>query len=109
MLGAAWLNLGSLVLGLIAWILPLVNLMKRNKADNRNWVVFSVASVSACAISLCMQLFYSDYLVRIEDWSALMDTSSAVAFVATVLLVVTIMLNAITLVYTIEKVERLIG
>jgi len=98
MFGTGWLNLGSLVLGLIAWILPIVNLMQHNKADHRNWAAFSVASVSACAISLCMQIFYTDHLVKIEDWSALMDTSHAVALVATLLLVVTIILNAITLV-----------
>lgn len=98
MFGAGWLNLGSLVLGLIAWILPVVNLMQHNKADHRNWVVFSVAGVSACAISLYMQILYTNHLVKIEDWSALMDTSHAVALVATLLLVVTIILNAITLV-----------
>jgi len=42
-----------------------------------------------------MQLFYTDHLVKIEDWSALMDTSSAVAMVSTLLLVVTILLNTI--------------
>jgi cytochrome c oxidase subunit 4 len=103
MFGAGWLNLGSLVLGLIAWILPVVNLVQNNKADHRNWVVFSVVSLSACATSLCMQLFYSDHLVKIEDWSALMDTSHAVTLVATILLVVTIILNAITLVVYYRK------
>ena len=103
MFGAGWLNLGSLVLGLIAWILPVVNLVQNNKADHRNWVVFSVVSLSACATSLCMQLFYSDHLVKIEDWSALMDTSHAVALVATLLLAVTIILNVITLVVYYRK------
>jgi hypothetical protein len=98
MFGAGWLNLGSLVLGLIAWVLPVVNLVQRNKAEHRNRVVFSVASVSACAISLCMQIFYTDHLVKIEDWSALMDTSHAAALVATLLLIVTILLNVITLI-----------
>jgi cytochrome c oxidase subunit 4 len=51
MFDAGWLNLGSLLLGLVAWVLPVVNLMHHNKADHRNWVVFSVASVGACAIS----------------------------------------------------------
>jgi cytochrome c oxidase subunit 4 len=45
-----------------------------------------------------MQIFYTNHLVKIEDWSALMDTSQAVAFVAALLLVVTIILNAITLI-----------
>lgn len=98
MFGAGWLNLGSLVLGLMAWILPAVNLVRHNEAGRRSRAVFSVASLSACAVSLCMQIFYTDYLVKIEDWSALMDTSNAVALVATLLVAVTIILNAITLV-----------
>jgi len=103
MFGSGWLNLGSLVLGLIAWILPVVNLVQHNKADRSNWIVFSVASVSACAVSLCMQIFYGNHLVKIEDWSALMDTSSAVASAAIMLLVVTVILNAVTLVIYHEK------
>ncbi len=92
------LNLGSLVLGLIAWILPVVNLVKHDKANHRSWAVYSVTSVSACATSLYMQIFYQNFLVRLEDWSALMDTSSAVAFVSATLLVVTIVLNAVSFV-----------
>ncbi len=103
MLGAGWLNLGSLILGLVAWILPIVNLLRRNRAGRGNLAVFSVASISACAISLCMQIFYTDYLVKIEDWAALMDTFSAVALVSTALLVVTLILNFITLVVYHEK------
>ena len=98
MLGYGLLNVGSLLLGLIAWILPVINLAQHNKVNHRNGVVFSVVSISACAISLCMQIFYTNHLVKIEDWSALMDTSWAVASVSALLLVVTIILNAITMV-----------
>lgn len=98
MIGAGWLNLGSLVFGLIAWGLPMLNLARRNKTDAKNGVAFSAtASVSACAIALWMQILYTDHLVKIKDWSALMDTSSAVASVSALLLAVTIVLNAITL------------
>jgi len=103
MFGTGWLNLGSLVLGLIAWILPGINLMQTNKADQRNMMVFSVASVSACAISLCMQIYSANYLVTREDWSALMDISPALVSVATILLGVTLILNAITLVVYYRK------
>ena len=91
------LNLGSLVLGLIAWILPGVNLMWYKKKVHKNWIAFSMISISACAISLCFQILYNYHLVRIEDWSALMDTMGAVVLAASVLLIVTIILNAITL------------
>ncbi|MFC5591452.1 hypothetical protein ACFPRA_21430 [Sporosarcina soli] len=91
------LNLGSLVLGLIAWLLPVVNLMQSKNHDNRNWVVFSMMSLMACAISLSFQIIYNNHLVNIEDWSALMDTSGAVTYAVSTLLIVTILLNAITL------------
>jgi hypothetical protein len=80
------LNLGSFMLGLIAWILPVVSLMKY-KNNHRYWATLSVMSLSACAISLFFRIIYNYHLVKIEDWTALMDTTSAVAFVAVVLLI----------------------
>ncbi|HOX36272.1 MAG TPA: hypothetical protein PLO06_11295 [Methanoregulaceae archaeon] len=103
MQGAGWLNVGSLVFGLIAWILPAINLSYRTQAEYRNLVVLSVTSVSACAIALCLQVLSLNYLVRIGDWSALMDISPTVALVATLLLVVTLTLNAIALVVHFRK------
>jgi ABC-type transport system involved in cytochrome c biogenesis permease subunit len=91
------LNLGSLVCGLIAWILPVVNLIRYKKHDHRNWVALSIISISACAISLCFQIFYNNHLVKISDWSALVDITVNVVFVAAVLVIVTIILNVITL------------
>jgi cytochrome c oxidase subunit 4 len=96
-MGYGLLNLGSLLLGLIAWIFPVINLVKSNTVEHKNRVVFSITSICACAISLYLQILYSNHLVKMEDWSALADTSRAVALVAAILLVFTITLNAITL------------
>ena|SRR5699024_8521542 len=96
------LNFGSLVLGLIAWILPVVNLTWYTK----NWVALSIMSISACGISLFFQIFNIYNRVKIEDWSALMDTMGAKLFSAVFLLIVTIILNVITLiVYRIRTVK----
>jgi len=95
---SGWLNIGSLALGLIAWILPVISLMRYVRQDHRNWVVLSFISFSACAISLSFQIFYHYHLVKIEDWSALMDTMGGVAFASAVLLIVTIILNSIILI-----------
>ncbi|KQL19717.1 hypothetical protein ACFFHH_24155 [Cytobacillus solani] len=100
------LNFGSLMLGLIAWILPIVNLTRYKKHDSRNRFVLSILSISACAISLCFQIFYIYHLVKIEDWSALMDTSSAVVLAAAILLIVTIILNVITLIVNRDKAAK---
>ncbi|SES12484.1 hypothetical protein [Salipaludibacillus aurantiacus] len=93
-----WLNIGSLVLGLIAWILPLVNLSYVNKQDNKNWAALSVMSLSACVIALSFQIFYNYHLVKIGDWSALMDTTGAVAIAAAVLIAGTLFFNTINLI-----------
>lgn len=93
----SYLNLGSLLLGLIAWILPIVNLVQHDKAAHKNWAVFSTVSLSACSVSLFFQIVYQNHLSKIEDWSAIMDTSGGLVFVSAVLIVGTIVLNVITL------------
>jgi len=93
-----WFNVGSLVLGLVAWVLPIINLAKYNKEKNNNWIVLLFASMSACAISVLFQIVYQRHLVQIEDWSAIMDTIWGVLFVSTVLIAITITLNLFTII-----------
>ncbi len=95
MLESVFLNFGSIVFGLIAWILPIVSLVQRNKISHRRGAIFTTASLSACAASLCLQIFELNHRVNIQDWAALMDTSYAVAWIALLFLVVTIVLNVI--------------
>lgn len=55
-------------------------------------------SVSALALSqYVFKFFYNLYLVKIEDFAALADTMRGVAVASTVLVIVTILLNALTL------------
>ncbi|MBB6451662.1 cytochrome c oxidase subunit 4 [Salirhabdus euzebyi] len=106
MFDVVWLNIGSLALGLIAWILPVINLISGNKQENKIWITLLFISLSACASSIFFQIFYHYHLVKIEDWSALMDTIGSVTFVSAVLLIVTIILNVITLVVYHRKAVR---
>ncbi len=89
------LSLGSLIFGFAAWLLPLIYLTTRDKSNCVKGMILSVVSLVFCSIALCMQLFEVRYRVVIEDWSALMDTSSTVASAALILLAVAIILNAI--------------
>ncbi|MCR1949860.1 MULTISPECIES: hypothetical protein [unclassified Clostridium] len=100
------LNPTSLLLGLIAWILPIINLMQFKKHENRSWIILSIISISSCAISLFLQIIYNNHLVQINDWSALMDITDALVFVSAVLLVVTISLNAVTTFIYYKKSEK---
>ncbi|MBD8006973.1 hypothetical protein [Bacillus norwichensis] len=93
-----YLNLFSLLLGVMAWVLPVVTLTRFTKQNHKNWASLSIISLSACAISLFFQIFYNYHLVKLGDWSALMDITGAVAFFAAVLLIVTVILNVITLI-----------
>jgi len=102
-----FLNLGSFVFGLIAWFLPIVNLAKRNKAQNKDWIIYSMSSIRACSISLYMQIIYQSHLVSIEDWSAIMDTSGGLVFVSSVFLATTLVLNMIALVLNMKKRQKI--
>jgi len=97
MLGYGVLNLGSFVLGLIALILPIASLVVQRRVSDTSRIISPAVSLGACAVSLCLQLFYGAHLVRIEDWSALMDTADAAARVSAALLVCTLALNALSL------------
>lgn len=82
------LNIGSLLLGLAAWVLPVAAMVCRQKPS-----LLCAASFSLCSLSLLLQICYTQYLVTIRDWSAIEDTHYAVVFAAAVLLSVTAILN----------------
>lgn len=92
-----WFNLGSLLLGLTAWGLGLAAWamsLLRLGGRGRSWgEVLSLGSFSACAAALCLQFFEICRRVELHDFSALMDTSEALAKVAVVLVVITLLLN----------------
>lgn len=89
----------SLVLGLIAWTFPVINLVKIRTNKTKNWSIISISSLIACSIALYFQILYSQYLVvDRRDFSALADILPASAMLSAVLLVITIALNIITLI-----------
>ena len=88
------LNIGSLILGLFAWMIPVVILLKKN-ASLRIAIKGIVLSFICTSLSLLMQMMETKQLVDRNDWSALMDTQGAVVFGAIVMLVVVVVLNRI--------------
>lgn len=90
-------NFASLLFGLIAWILPIINIVNHKKLNNKNWANLSVISMGACATSIYFQLLYNNHLVNINDWTAIMDIIDSSVFLSSTLLIVTIILNIITL------------
>jgi hypothetical protein len=80
-----WLNLGSLLLGLIAWMLTFINLARGKKSNNPRWAMLYIISLSAWSVSLCFQILYIYHKVTVEDWTALLDTLYAAAFASEIL------------------------
>ena len=79
-------NLLSLILGIFSWALGIAALWRRNRK-------ICAGSFCACAVALLLQIFYTQHLVAIRDWSAIEDTHGAVAMAAAVLLAGTVLLN----------------
>ena len=98
-----FLDMGSLLLGLIAWALPAINLVKYKKDKNKNWNAFAMISITACAISIYFQIYVTYNLVEMSDWAAIGDTIGAVTFVSLVLLIITITLNSVVAFLYYEK------
>ncbi len=55
-----WLNVGSLLPGLISWTLPIINIIIYKSGTQKNWVNLSILSMSACIISLWFQIIYNE-------------------------------------------------
>lgn len=91
------LNIGSLILGLCAWMIPIVGLLK-GKVSFLSAVKAIFISFVCALISMLMQMMETKQVVARNDWSALMDTQGAVVFAAIVMSAVVVLLNGILLV-----------
>lgn len=87
----------SLLLGITAWALPIINIILSKKYTDKNFNLLSILSVTLCTISLYLQILYYNHLIKLWDSTSLMDTSGAVVVASTVLLAGTIILNIISM------------
>lgn len=83
-------NLVSIILGIIAWILGSFAASTKNIRKSHG---LSVASFSACGISLVSQFLEIGRRAALYDYTAIEDTIRGVIIVAAVLVAVTIGLN----------------
>ena len=78
----------SLSLGLVSWVLPIAYLFIKKRRE-----FFTCGSLVCVVFSLYFQLREIMRLTNKGDWSSIEDTIHAVVFAATVLIVVTLVLN----------------
>lgn len=91
-----WLNISSFIIGIIALVFPIISMFIYKRNNYKSWFIFSIMSMIACSFSLLLQILHNYILVKLEDFSAIMDTIGAVTYVAAGLFVVTIILNGIS-------------
>lgn len=85
-------NIGSIILGIVAWASAGIAIAKSKRAQT-----LSAVSFVACIISLFLQLLEVSNRVNLGDYAAIEDTIRAVILAATLLIVVTIILNVVAL------------
>lgn len=88
----AFFNLGSLVLGLGAWVLACFAV--KSKAAFAAYRL-SVCSLSLCAVSLFLQILEVNNRTNLGDFSAIADTIQSVVLASCVLIIITAVLNII--------------
>ena len=86
----AMCNVGSILLGLGAWAIPLTQLARVGKLGG-GWD--HIGSFSLALLSLVLQFFEIKVRVDDGDWSALMDTVPALCGVVVLFCAVTLLLN----------------
>lgn len=90
---SAILNLGSLALGLISWLVPISVLWQGKKKG----LDFLLISFTSCVGALILQILEIRNRVHLEDWTAIMDTIDILPWIATILVVITAILNLFAL------------
>lgn len=86
-----YLNLASLVLGIVAISIPLTQ--NRFKIS----ILKLMTSFSLSLIALGCQIVYQNHLVTIRDWAAIEDTMGSLLLASATLIVLTILMNLVSL------------
>ena len=99
----SWLNVISLLLGLISWAIPLVIIIR--PIDRfKHLLTLIFLSLAAISLALLGQISSLAYLTEIGDFSALEDIMTGVEFGAIVLISLSFILNGVVI-YRFNKKE----
>lgn len=100
------LNLGSLVFGILSWIIPGIALMMQKRRKISGEIVVFI-SLLLMGFSLLFQLMNHQALIFKQDLVAIMDTIDGVVMVSMILIAGTILSN-VALLYG-QRKNKLIG
>ena len=89
--------------GLLAFVLAGLNLVKNSLGKNKGWHVMMFLSLGCGALAVLLQYYMVYNWVKMEDWSALMDVVPSMSMVLTVAVAAGLVLNAMVLVQNLRK------
>ena len=90
-------NIGSLIMGLAAWIIAVISIL--SKPQQKKYAR-SIASFSCCGIALVLQFLELRNNVTIGNLTAIMDTIQVTFGAVAILVIITIVLNLIAYKHT---------
>lgn len=90
-------NIGSLMMGLAAWIIAILSIL--SKPQQKKYAC-SIVSFSCCGIALVLQFLELRTNVTIGNLTAIMDTIQVTFGATAILVIVTIVLNLIAYKHT---------
>ena len=98
-----WMNVSSIVLGLVGLIIPIIHFINYKKFSKKYNGLVHIISFVSCGVAIVFQNIYTDYLLKIEDWTAILDTYSTITKISIILLAIITALNLI--VYIVSNKE----
>lgn len=89
-------TVGSLLLGILAWILPIIGIGVQFATKKKQAVLFNIISLVCCVLAIFLQMILTASLVYRENWGTLRDLYKAEVFVSGVLILGTILANILS-------------
>ncbi len=96
-----FLSLGSIALGLLGILLPILSL-KYNKFQS----LAPLFSLTCCSLAIWFQLLEIKHRVAISDFAAIEDTINAISSVSIMLIVITLAINLVVGLIPRKKAEQ---
>ena len=90
------LQIGSLILGIIAIILPIIPCFKRKSIAKLNYNIFSYFSFLCCSITIFLPMIDLLHWAMIEDSQSIIDCVPTYAMAELIVLLATICTNIIS-------------
>ena len=86
-------NLVSVILGVLAIVIPFIGLKLFKKSSLGKQVIFFTVSFTLCNLSVVMQILEFKRKTEIGDYAAILDTAGATATVSIVLMIIIAVAN----------------